>query len=175
MTTRADASGAPGLAAEEAESSKLYQEGIVAGALGAATIALWFLVIDTINGRPLYTPTVLGTALFRGGAGLASPQTLPVSFDMVLVFTWIHLLVFGVIGGIASHLLALAERRPNLGFGIVILFVVFEVGFIAIAMAFAEDVLHALAWPSILVGNTLAAAAMATYLWRRHPHLHIEP
>ena len=93
---------------------------------------------------------------------------------MVLAFTWIHLLVFGVIGGIASHLLALAERRPNLGFGVVILFVVFEFGFIAASMIFAEDVVHAVAWPAVLVGNTLAAA-MAAYLWHHHPNLRIEP
>ena len=172
MTTTADAHTSVAAAGDV---SKPYQEGIVAGVLGAATIAVWFLLIDAISGRPLYTPTVLGTALFRGGAGLDSPETLPISFDMVLVFTWIHVLVFGVIGGIAAHLLALVERRPNLGFGVVILFVVFEFGFIAVAMVFAEDVLHALAWPAILVGNTLAAASMAAYLWHRHPHLRIEP
>ena len=70
--------------ARESELSSVYGEGIVAGLLGAATVALWFLVIDTINGHPLYTPTVLGTAVFRGGAGLAHPETLPVSFEMVL-------------------------------------------------------------------------------------------
>ena len=32
---------------------------------GAATIAIWFAVLDVVSGRPLYTPTVLGTALFR--------------------------------------------------------------------------------------------------------------
>jgi hypothetical protein len=175
MTTGADVSASTGVAAEAADLSKLYQEGIVAGVLGAATIAVWFLILDIISNRPLYTPTVLGTALFRGGAGLDSPETLPISFDMVVVVTWIHILVFGVIGGIASHLLALAERQPNLGFGVIILFVVFEFGFIAVAMVFAEGVLHALAWPAILIGNTLAAATMAIYLWRRHPHLRIEP
>src|SRR5439155_4873572 len=92
---------------------KLYQEGIVAGVLGAAAIALWFLILDTIQGRPLYTPTVLGTALFKAGHGLESPQTLAVSFDMVLVVTWVHLLIFAVVGGLASRLLALAEERPN--------------------------------------------------------------
>jgi len=51
------------------ESAKLYQEGIVAGLIGAATVAIWFFIADAINGRPLYTPTVLGTALFRGGGG----------------------------------------------------------------------------------------------------------
>ena len=43
------------------------------------------------------------------------------------------------------------------------------------AMAFAQPVLKALDWPSILVGNLLAAATMAVYFWRRHPHLKIEP
>lgn len=160
---------------DTSEISKQYQEGIVAGALGAATIAIWFLILDTVNGRPLYTPTVLGTALFRGGAGLASPESLPISFEMVLMYTWVHGLVFCFIGGAASRLLALAERNPNLGFGILLLFVVFQCGFIVVAMLFAEPVLHALTWPAILLGNLLAAAAMAGYFWRRHPHLIISP
>lgn len=175
MTTRVDAPIATRFAARRLEQSEIYQQGIVAGTLGAGTIALWFLVLDSINGRPLYTPMLLGTALFRSAAGIDSPGGLQVSFDIVLAFTWVHLLVFVVIGGMASHLLAAAERRPDLGFGVVILFVVFEFGFIAIAMMFAEPVLHALAWPAILMGNTLAAAVMAVYLWHRHPNLEMEP
>ena len=175
MTTRAEAPASAGVAAGTSDLSRLFQDGIVAGTLGAATIALWFLLLDTISGQPLYTPTVLGTALFRGGAGLESPHTLPISFDMVLAFTWLHMLVFVVIGGLASLLFAQAERRPSLGFGIVLLFVVFEFGFIAVAIVFAETVLKALTMPAILVGNLLAAAAMAVYLWRRHPQLSIEP
>ena len=100
------------------EISKLYQEGIVAGIIGAATIAIWFLILDAINGRPLYTPTILGTALFKGGEGLASPEGLAVNLDVVLMFTWVHGLVFIIIGGVASRLLGLAEHNPNIGFGI---------------------------------------------------------
>jgi hypothetical protein len=175
MTTRADAPTSTEFSTRTSELSKLYQQGIVAGTLGAATVALWFLVLDTINGRPLYTPAVLGSALFRSGAGLESPEPLRVSLDMVVAFTWVHVLVFVVVGGIASHLLAAAERMPNLGFGVVILFVVFEFGFIAATMMFAEPVLHAVTWPAILVGNVLAASVMAVYLWHRHPNLKIEP
>jgi len=162
-------------ASPPAETSRLYQEGIVAGVIGAATIAVWFLLLDTIEGRPLYTPTVLGTALFRRGAGLVSPGALPVSFEMVLMYTWVHGLVFCVVGGIVSRLLAVAEQKLDLGFGILLLFVVFEFGFIAAAMVVAEPILHALAWPAVLVGNLLAAAAMGLYFWRRHPHLRIRP
>lgn len=157
------------------ERSKVYEEGIVTGLIGAATIAVWFLILDTIQGRPLYTPTVLGTALFRGGAALTAPESLPVSFEMVLWFTWVHVLVFVVIGGAAAGLLRLAERDPNFGFGILLLLVIFMFGFIGVSMVFAEEVLHALAWPAILVGNLLAASAMAWYLWRRHPRLTIRP
>src|SRR5437867_1701391 len=91
----------------------IYQEGLIAGVLGAAVIAVWFLILDTVSGRPLHTPTILGTAIFRGGEGLASPETVPVSFEMVVLYTWVHALVFCVIGGIAARLLAVAERQPN--------------------------------------------------------------
>src|SRR5262249_57069704 len=79
--------------------SRVYQQGFLAGLVGAATVALWFLIVDTFNGRPLYTPTVLGTALFRHGAGLGAAETLPISFEMVWMFTWVHALVFAAIGG----------------------------------------------------------------------------
>lgn len=157
------------------EISRLYLEGIVAGVIGAATIAIWFLILDTVNGRPLSTPTVLGTALFRRGEGLGSPESLPISFEMVLLYTWVHGLVFAVIGGVASRLLQLAERNPNLGFGILLLFVVFEFGFLSVATLVEGRILQALAWQAILVGNLLAVAAMAAYFWRRHPNLKIRP
>ena len=175
MTTHTGAAS-PALGTASARtSSKLYEEGIAAGAIGAATIAVWFLLLDTLAGRPLYTPTVLGTALFRGGEGLATPETLPISTDVALMFTWVHFLVFALIGGGAALLLGLAEKDPNYGFGILLLFVVFEFGFLVGAMIFTADVVHALAWPAILVGNLLAAAAMAGYFWRRHPTLTIWP
>jgi hypothetical protein len=157
------------------EVSGLYQDGIIAGVIGAAVIAIWFLVIDALNGQPFYTPTVLGTALFKGGAGLNAPENLAVSLDTVLMFTWVHGLVFIILGGIASRLLGVAEQDPNLGFGILLLFVVFEFGFVAVNLAFAEVVLKALAWQAVLGGNLLAAASMAGYFWWRHPNLRVNP
>lgn len=94
---------------------------------------------------------------------------------MVLMYTWIHGLIFPFLGGLASRLLRLAERNPNLGFGILLLFVVFEFGFLMVATLFEEQILRALSWQAILVGNLLAAAAMAGYFWRRHPYLEIRP
>ena len=178
MTTQTGATTGPAAHIEETPSApldvtRLYQEGLIAGLVGAATVALWFLIIDVIQGRPLYTPTVLGASLFHRGA---APwlDSVP-NFEMVLMFTWVHGLAFIVIGGIVARLLAFAERQPNMGFGILMLFVFFEFGFIAAAMLFAEPVLRALAWPAILVANLLAAAAMGSYFWLRHPNLRVQP
>jgi len=157
------------------DATRLYQEGMIGGVLGALTIAVWFLLLDTLSGRPLWTPTVLGTALFRGGAGLGAPETLPVSVEMVLMFTWVHLLVFAGLGGIVARLLDHVERHPQSGFGILLLFVVFQFGFIVTATFVAPPVLHALSSWSILVANLLAAAAMIAYFRRRHPNLRVSP
>ncbi len=152
-----------------------YSEGIRAGLIGAATIALWFALLDALSGRWLYTPTVLGTAIFRGGAGLENPASLAPSLEVVLSFTWIHMLVFLLLGMLAARLLLLAEHNSHAGFGILLLFFVFEFGFVGACMLFAEPVLQALAWPAIVVGNLLAAAAMAMTFWRGHRHLAIQP
>ncbi len=169
MATQTDATTIP-----ESRTTALYQEGLVAGLVGAATIAVWFLILDSLSGRPLYTPTVLGTALFRRGGTTPLSEILP-NLEMVLMFTWVHGLVFVAIGGIVARLLALAERQPGVGFGVLMLFVFFEFGFIVAAMFFAEPILHALAWPAVLVANILAAAAMGGYFWLRHPNLRVQP
>jgi hypothetical protein len=175
MAVQSNTTSATLVTAPRSEISNVYREGIVAGLLGAATIALWFFVVDIFSGRPFYTPSLLGSALFRRGIALDQPETQTVSFEMVLIYTWVHAMVFCVIGGLASKLLALAEQNLNLGFGILLLFVVFEFGFVGMAFIFAEPVLHALTWPAIFVGNLMAAAVMAAYFWRRRPSLTIEP
>ena len=159
---------------QDRDVTRLYQEGLIAGLVGAATVALWFLLVDAIQGRPLYTPTVLGSALFSRGAGAPWADALP-NLEMVLMFTWVHGLAFIVIGGVTAQLLALAERQPNVGFGILMLFVFCEFAFIATAMVFAAPVLQALAWPAVLVANMLAATSMGCYFWLRHPNLRVQP
>ena len=154
----------------------LSQEGIIAGTCGAATIALWFLLLDVLAGHPLYTPYMLGMALFKGRNVLLMPSAhLKFSLGIVGAFTVLHWLAFALTGALASLLLGLAEHNPNLGFGVLLFFVLSTGGFVGGAMTFAEPVLHALAWTSVLVGNLLAAIAMGGYLWRRHAHMVIYP
>ena len=160
---------------QASEALTLYQEGMRAGTWGAATMSLWFLFLDVLVGHPLSTPHVLGTALFTGGGGLVPPAHVEFSLGIVIAFTGLHWLAFALIGGLASRLLGLAEHNPNLGFGVLLLFVLFEGGFLGGTLMFAEPVLHALAWPSVLVGNLFAAMAMGGYLWRRHSSMVMYP
>ena len=86
----------------------------------------------------LFIHPVCWERLFYRGIALDRPETLSVSFEMVLLYTWVHGMVFCVIGGLASKLLALAERNLDLGFGIFVLFVIFEFGFARAAFIFAS-------------------------------------
>jgi hypothetical protein len=157
------------------DTARLLQEGIVAGVLAAVTVAVWFFILDMIQGRPFYTPTVLGTALFSRGAGLAALENVRPSLEMVLMFTWVHGMAFAAIGGLVSRLLGTVERHPGVGFGMLLLFVIFEFGFTVAAMLFAAPILKALTWPAVLVANLLAAAVMAGYFRLRHPRLSVSP
>ena len=135
-------------------------------------MAIWFLIVDSLAGRPFYTPTVLGTALFGRGAGL---ENVRVSLQTVAMFTWVHGLVFAALGGVVARLLAVVERHPSLGFGIVLFFVIFQSVFTTAVAFVAPAIFGVLGWTSIFVANLLAAATMAVYFRLRHPHLTVRP
>ena len=153
----------------------VYWDGFIAGIIGAAIIAVWFLFLDAVIRSPFYTPTVLGTALYWGAEDLASTEGVQVSLRLTLMYTGVHGLAFIVLGEIAACLLLFAEKKPNLRTGMLLLFVILEFGFVGMAFVFAERVLHEIAWPAVVVGNLLAAAGMAVYFWLRHPNLIIRP
>jgi hypothetical protein len=86
------------------------------------------------------------------------------------MYTWVHVSAFVMLGEIAAYLLFLTGKNPNLGFCI-FLFALLEFGFVGTVFVFAEPVLDQLAWPAVLLGNILAAAAMACYFRLRQPNL----
>ncbi len=160
---------------EGTDGGLLLADGTIAGLIGAATIALWFLLVDTLRGHPLYTPSLLGTMLFRGHDAMASPATHAISPLMVALFTIVHGLIFVVTGQIAARLVRLAEKNANYGFGVVLFLVFFLCGFFFVSIVFEAELLRALTWPAVLAGNLLAVAAMAIYLGRRHRRFRMLP
>jgi hypothetical protein len=150
---------------------RIVREALVAGLLGASAVAIWFLLVDAVQGRPLFTPAALGSALFFGARGADAVQITAIT---VLGYTGLHIAAFAVVGFIAAALVAAAEKQPPILLGIVLLFVAFEVlllGLIAIIATWLLDALH---WWTIVVANLIAAGAMGGYLLYEHPLLREE-
>jgi hypothetical protein len=143
----------------------VLREGVLAGLIGAAVVALWFLVLDVVRGRPLLTPTILGAAVFYG---VRTPEGLEPALLPVLGYTLIHGLAFIAFGIIAASLIAVSEREPPVFAAFVILFAAFEVFFLGVVSAFGQSMLGALVWWAILIGNLLASIAMLAYFFRLH-------
>jgi hypothetical protein len=145
--------------------NRAVREGIWAGLLGAAAVAVWFLVYDTAAGVPLRTPALLGAALFHG---LREPSAVQITLPLVLQYTIVHGAAFVAFGIAAAGLLTLADRDPRLLFALVMLFCCFEVFFAALLTILAEWLLEAIPWWTILGGNLLAAVVMLGFFFREH-------
>src|SRR5206468_11207089 len=89
--------------------TRILREGFVAGCLGAAAVALWFLIVDTINGRPFFTPAMLGSAVFWGAH---DPSGVVIEYSRIIGYTMIHVSAFVVVGCIAAALAADVEGAP---------------------------------------------------------------
>jgi hypothetical protein len=148
--------------------NRVFREGMVAGLIGAGTVALWFLIVDMGRGQPFFTPGALGSALFLGST---EPSSVIVSIATVLGYTVLHVGVFFATGFIAAAIAGYAEDTPPLIIGAVMLFIAFEALFMGLMALRAEFLLSTLAWWAVVVGNILATVAMGSYLWSRHPRL----
>jgi hypothetical protein len=145
---------------------QVLEDGLFTGTIGAGLVALWYLILDTIAGRPLFTPALLGSVLFKGATDAAAVVIEP---QVVAWYTAVHFLVFLAVGIVAAWLAVQFERFPSVWVAILFLFVVFESGFFFFAFAAGRVILGTLGLWTIAVANLLAAAGMATYLVRRHP------
>ena len=138
-------------------SQRILKEGLVGGLIGAAAVALWFLIVDLVAGRPFFTPAMLGSAVFWGAR---DPAQVQVTFAAVIGYTMIHLLAFCVVGTIAAGLASLAEGFPSTLFLAVVFFAIFEFGFYVLVAVVAQSLLGALAWWAVALGNLIAAARL---------------
>ena len=95
----------------------IVREGVLAGTLGGAVVALWYLLCDTIGGRPFHTPALLGAIFFNGlrGHDVGAATLAP-----VLSFTLLHFAAFIAFGLASALVIAAAEREPLLVLGALI-------------------------------------------------------
>ncbi len=143
----------------------VLREGIVAGVIGAAVVAIWFFVFDLLRGRPFLTPTLLGSFVFFG---VNTPAGVTPSPGPIVGYTVLHGLAFIAFGIVAATMMAMSEREPSLFIAFVILFVAFEVFFFGVLSIVGHAMQAALVWWAVLVGNLLASIAMLWFFFRAH-------
>jgi hypothetical protein len=154
--------------AAETPSIPSTREGLIAGLLGAAVVALFYFGMDLTRGVPFLTPSVLGEVLVlrRPDAVVTAANT-----TAIVVYTGVHLLLFLAFGLGLSALLTRAETSSVARYAILQLFIVFELFFFGLLAIVSETTRGLFPLWSILTANTTAAIVMGAWMWRNHPGL----
>lgn len=147
------------------ESHSTSREGAVSGAIGAAIVALWYFVIDLLQGRPLHTPNVIAQMLFGTGRSDAG------EFGTLAVVTVVHFAVYMLVGMALAAMVHLAWRSIAWRMGVLLGFVIAFAFFAGLAYALGPITGEQFPHWSVLGGSVLAVAGMGFYLWRLHPEL----
>ena len=149
-----------------AKRRRILWEGLVSGLVGAVAVAVWFLIVDSVAGKPFYTPAILGSA---ASLGLRDPTDVVINLQSVGAYTAFHLLAFFAVGIVAALLAAEADKSPHVLWLVAEFFIVFEFAFYAAVALVVTPLLGELAWINVAVGNLIAAVGMGWYLWHSHP------
>lgn len=133
------------------------RRGAIAGLLGATVVALWFLIVDAIQGEPLFTPRFLAAVLFR---------TDPVAIDAgrLVAFTAFHYAVFVLIGIGAGAGLRRLPGVPGILLGLVVGVLFFDVMFYTSVVLTGIHIVRLLGWAEVLIANVLAGVVIMAYL-----------
>jgi hypothetical protein len=146
----------------------IIREGVVAGALGGAVVALWYFLCDTIAGRPFHTPALLGAIIFNGlrGHDVGTATLAP-----VLSFTVLHFAAFIAFGLASALVIATAEREPLLVLGALMVYACYEICFLALVTALDASALGAIGWWKIAAANVITLATVFGYFQYRHSQI----
>ena len=135
---------------------------------GGAAVALFFLVVDLLDGQPLFTPSLIGSVLFHG---VSAEAVATVQLDAVAYYSILHLASFAALGTAISLLVyevELHSRHPVVV--LLVLFAIIEVGFLAVASLALPGVIDRLGIVRIGAANLLAAGSIALFfLWSHAP------
>jgi hypothetical protein len=143
-------------------------EGTDVGIIGGLAVAVWFLLLDSIAGHPLQTPSLLGQViLFRE----PNPDTSQIVLGAFLLYTAVHFLVFALIGMGIVALVHWGIENSVVRYALLPVFLVFEVLFYGLVEVLSERTNELFPFWAVVTANTLAAVCMGLYLWVRHPRL----
>jgi hypothetical protein len=147
-------------------SHSITSEGTDVGIIGGLAVAIWFLILDIIAGRPLMTPSLLGQVVLMGDS---TPDTSNIVFGAILLYTAFHFVVFALIGMGLVALVHWGTENPIVRYALLPVFLAFEVLFYGLLEVLSERTGELFPFWAVVMANTLAAISMGLYLWIRHP------
>ena len=149
--------------------SRSLVEGLLAGALGYAAVALFFALLNAVTGvSPFRTALLIGQAV---GAGAPGPGE---TAGIVLAANGIHLLLSLVLGVMAAWLLLEVERHHGLW---PVVLMVFLAGFLAMVVlsgVVGVEMTRVATWGEVTAAATVFASAVGGFLGWRHRALGLE-
>lgn len=146
----------------------LLQEGMESGLIGGTIVAIWFLILDLLQGQPLATPSVLGQLIILGRGTPVVDKLVP---EAIAAYSFLHFGGFIVFGIAVCELVHLAVKEAFFRFALLVVFVVFEVFFLGVTQIFFHGTRGFFPYWTVLVANSLAATGMGLYFWFKHPSL----
>lgn len=148
------------------------KQGLIAGLIGFATVAVLMFIVDLAAGRPpLYSAAALGSALFSAAS---DPTQVTITAATVLGYSVVHLVVFLAFGLIAAALASLADRGRQLWFIGLFFFIFVSFHMFGAVQALATPMRTALSEPMLWAAGVAAAAMIALYLFHAHPRIRAE-
>jgi hypothetical protein len=141
----------------------------VAGLIGYAAVALFFVVLNLAVGRPaLYTAAGLG-AFFTSLEGFGGEVT--VAAGPVIAFNGIHMLLSVSVGMAAAWLVYEAEEHHEFWYILLLLFVALYLFGVLSFGVFGAELTGVLSWGSAVAGNAAWLLPVLGYLLWMHPRL----
>lgn len=145
--------------------SDTLKRGTIAGLIGAAALAIFFLIIDTIQHTPFNTPIFVASTLLDLDS--AQPTLL-----LLAIYTVVHFTAFVFVGIAVTWLLDAATIPPLMLLGLVLGFFLFDLIFYAGVIMTGTNVVRELGWPAVLAGNLIAGLSLTGYLSLSAPGEH---
>jgi hypothetical protein len=141
-----------------------------AGALGAAVVWLWILLIGALHGAPLRLATLIGSGLTHIVRVPHTPEWIA-----VVVFTVFHFVVWFGIAEVMAVVLRVAVRTPAVLLLAAVVTILLLLALVGVTMIFASEGLGGgFAWPAIYIGSILGLAATAWCILQWHPEVRTE-
>jgi hypothetical protein len=146
---------------------RIAENGVLAGMIGASTVAVWFLILDLLTrGIPFFTPSLLGSILF---AQARPEEVTGLNGAAIFAYTGLHGILFLCAGTGLAWMFVQFERNPQIGLILLLLFVTFEAILWGVGVSMIPALAGAVGAWAILVANVTSAVAMFVFLLRRHP------